>query len=230
MRITLLAAAIVVVATSCTAQQGKTDLKTDEAVFGYALGYGYGEYLKQQSLDSLDVDAFIAGLLAGQKGDSSRVSDAERERVFMAVQERIQAKMREQELAEMRANNDPKLAWLDENGKREGVVTTASGLQYEVITMGDGPKPKATDNVTVHYVGTLTDGTEFDSSVRRGQPVTFPLNGVIAGWTEGVQLMPVGSKFKFYVPGYLGYGPRGAGDLIGPNETLVFEVELLDIP
>lgn len=229
MRIILMAAAIVVATTSCTAQQGKTDLKTDDAVFGYALGYGYGEYLKQQSLDSLDVDAFIAGLLAGQKGDSSRVSDADRERVFMAVQERIQAKMREKEMAEMRANNDPKLAWLDENGKRAGVTTTASGLQYEVVTMGDGPKPKATDNVTVHYIGTLVDGTEFDSSVRRGQPVTFPLNGVIAGWTEGVQLMPVGSKFKFYIPGYLGYGPRGAGNLIGPNETLVFEVELLDI-
>jgi len=229
MRILLMAATIVVLATSCTAQQGKTDLKTDEAKFGYALGFGYGEYLKQQSLDSLDIDAFIAGLIAGQKGDTSRVSDDDRERVFIAMQERIQLKMREKQRAEMRASNDPKQAWLDENGKRAGVITTASGLQYEVITMGDGPKPSATDNVTVHYVGTLTNGTEFDSSIKRKEPITFPLNGVIPGWTEGVQLMPVGSKFKFYVPGYLGYGERGAGNLIGPNETLVFEVELLDI-
>jgi FKBP-type peptidyl-prolyl cis-trans isomerase len=229
MRILLMVAAFVVAATSCTAQQGKTNLKTDEAKFGYALGFGYGEYLKQQSLDSLDIDAFIAGLIAGQKGDSSRVSEEDRERVFVAMTERIQVKMREKQREEMRASNDPKQAWLDENGKREGVVTTASGLQYEVITMGDGPKPAATDNVTVHYVGTLTNGTEFDSSLRRNEPITFPLNGVIAGWTEGVQLMPVGSKFKFYIPGYLGYGARGAGELIGPNETLVFEVELLDI-
>lgn len=229
MRLTLLAASLIVVAASCTAQQGKTDLKTDEAVFGYALGYGYGEYLKSQMVDSLDMDAFLAGLLAAQKGDSSRVTEADRERVFTAMQERLQAKARAKELAEMRANNDPNLAWLDENGKREGVVTTASGLQYEVITMGSGAKPKATDNVTVHYLGTLIDGTKFDSSYDRGEPITFPLNGVIAGWTEGLQLMPIGSKFKFYIPGYLGYGTRGAGQLIAPNSTLIFEVELLDI-
>lgn len=120
-------------------------------------------------------------------------------------------------------------AFLTKNKKKKGVTTTASGLQYEVIAMGDGPKPRATDTVEVHYRGTLLDGTEFDSSYRRGQTATFPLNGVIRGWTEGVQLMPVGSKFRFFIPPELAYGARGAGTAIGPNATLIFEVELLDI-
>ena len=120
-------------------------------------------------------------------------------------------------------------AFLAENKKKEGVVETASGLQYKVVKMGTGAKPTATDKVKVHYHGTLLDGTVFDSSVERGQPITFPLNQVIAGWTEGVQLMPVGSKFIFYIPSNLAYGDRAAGDKIKPGSTLIFEVELLDI-
>jgi FKBP-type peptidyl-prolyl cis-trans isomerase FklB len=119
--------------------------------------------------------------------------------------------------------------FLEKNGKREGVTTTASGLQYEVMKMGTGDKPAATDEVTVHYHGTLTDGKVFDSSVERGDPATFPLNGVIKGWTEALQLMPVGSKFKIFLPGDLAYGAQGAGEMIGPHETLIFEVELLKI-
>jgi FKBP-type peptidyl-prolyl cis-trans isomerase len=115
------------------------------------------------------------------------------------------------------------------NGKREGVKTTASGLQYEVLKPGTGAKPAATDTVKVHYHGTLIDGAVFDSSVDRGEPISFPLNGVIKGWTEGVQLMPVGSKYKFVIPSELAYGERGAGGKIGPNATLIFEVELLAI-
>lgn len=121
------------------------------------------------------------------------------------------------------------IAFLEANTKKEGVKTTSSGLQYEVIKAGDGPKPKATDEVTVHYHGTLIDGTVFDSSVERGEPTSFPLNRVIPGWTEGVQLMPKGSKYRFFIPYDLAYGDRGAGADIKPYSTLVFEVELLEI-
>ena len=119
--------------------------------------------------------------------------------------------------------------FLAENAKREGVFVTESGLQYEVVTMGEGEKPTAESTVKVHYHGTLIDGTVFDSSVQRGEPIEFPLNGVIKGWTEGLQLMPVGSKFILYIPYQLAYGERGAGELIGPCEALIFEVELLEI-
>jgi FKBP-type peptidyl-prolyl cis-trans isomerase len=120
-------------------------------------------------------------------------------------------------------------AFLEANGKKEGVTTTASGLQYKVIQAGTGPQPKATDTVNVHYKGTFLDGKTFDSSYDRGQPISFPLNGVIAGWTEGVQLMSVGATYEFYIPSHLAYGERGAGGVIPPNSTLIFVVELLGI-
>jgi FKBP-type peptidyl-prolyl cis-trans isomerase FklB len=126
-------------------------------------------------------------------------------------------------------NKQKGMKFLSENAKKPGVVTTASGLQYKVIKMGNGAKPAATDKVKVHYRGTLIDGKEFDSSYKRGEPIEFPLNGVIKGWTEGVQLMPVGSKFEFYIPSDLAYGDRQAGGDITPGSTLIFEVELLDI-
>ena len=119
--------------------------------------------------------------------------------------------------------------FMEENKNKEGVQTTTSGLQYKVLTEGDGAKPSATDRVTVHYRGTLLDGTEFDSSYKRGQPATFALNGVIKGWTEGLQLMKMGSKYEFVIPPELAYGKRGTGAQIGPDATLIFEVELLDI-
>lgn len=122
------------------------------------------------------------------------------------------------------------IAFLAENAKKPNIVTTASGLQYEVLTPGTGTKsPSATDNVTVHYRGTTLDGEEFDSSYKRGAPATFPLNGVIPGWTEGVQLMKEGAKYRFYIPSELAYGERGAGRVIGPNATLIFDVELIKI-
>jgi FKBP-type peptidyl-prolyl cis-trans isomerase len=119
--------------------------------------------------------------------------------------------------------------FFEENGKREGVVTLASGMQYQVLTEGQGPKPSATDKVLTHYHGTLLDGSVFDSSVERGEPISFPVNGVIRGWVEALQLMPVGSKWKLFIPADLAYGERGAGGRIGPNQALIFEVELLDI-
>jgi FKBP-type peptidyl-prolyl cis-trans isomerase FkpA len=124
-------------------------------------------------------------------------------------------------------NEEKSKVFLETNAKKSGVTTTASGLQFEVITPAEGPKPTTESTVTVHYTGTLTDGTEFDSSVKRGQPATFPLGGVIPGWTEGLQLMGVGGKYRFVIPPDLGYGPRGAGNVIPPNSVLVFEVELI---
>lgn len=121
-------------------------------------------------------------------------------------------------------------AFLQENAKKEGVKTTASGLQYEVLTEGTGKKPGPTDTVRVHYRGTLLDGTEFDSSYKRGEPISFRLNQVIPGWTEGLQLMSEGSTYRLFIPSNLAYGPRGAGGVIGPDETLIFEVELLAVP
>jgi FKBP-type peptidyl-prolyl cis-trans isomerase len=121
------------------------------------------------------------------------------------------------------------IAFMAENAKKEGVITTPSGLQYEVITEGEGASPSATDKVTVHYQGTTIDGKEFDSSYKRGESITFPLNGVIAGWTEGLQLMQEGAKYRLYIPSELAYGVNGAGSDIGPNSTLIFDVELLKI-
>lgn len=121
------------------------------------------------------------------------------------------------------------VAFLAENAKKPNIVTTASGLQYEVLTEGTGTSPSATDSVTVHYKGTTIDGAEFDSSYKRGAPATFPLNRVIAGWTEGVQLMKEGAKYRFYIPSDLAYGPRGAGQAIGPNSTLIFDIELIKV-
>ena len=137
-----------------------------------------------------------------------------------------QQNMNEQKFADVKSKG---AAFLESNAKLEGVTVTESGLQYSVITEADGAKPKATDTVTVHYRGTLLDGTEFDSSYSRGEPATFALNQVIPGWTEGVQLMGIGNKFKFVIPYQLAYGERGAGNSIGPFETLIFEVELLEI-
>ena len=120
-------------------------------------------------------------------------------------------------------------AFLAENAKKEGIITTSSGLQYKILTQGNGAKPSATDSVTVHYLGTTLDGNEFDSSYKRDTPATFPLNRVIAGWTEGLQLMQEGSKYRFYIPSDLAYGPNGAGRDIGPNATLIFDVELIKV-
>ena len=132
-------------------------------------------------------------------------------------------------MEKLKANLEEGLKFLEENKKREGVICLESGLQYEVITQGDGPKPSASQTVTCHYHGTLIDGRVFDSSVQRGQTASFPLNRVISGWTEALQLMPVGSKWRLYLPPHLAYGEQQAGPLIGPNSTLIFEVELLGI-
>jgi FKBP-type peptidyl-prolyl cis-trans isomerase len=204
------------------------DLSTDAQKFGYSIGVDLGKSLAQVK-DNVDVKALEKGLEEASAGKEPRLDDKQREEIKTAMAKKIQQKQLEERQAKAEANKKKGEEFLAENGKKEGVKTTASGLQYEVLTEGKGEHPTKDDKVTVNYKGTLLDGTVFDSSYDRGQPVSFPLANVIPGWTEGVQLMTPGSKYKFYIPSNLAYGERGAGMKIGPNETLSFEVELLSV-
>ncbi len=204
-----------------------TELETDAQKLGYIIGMDIGSSLKQQGTD-LDLDSLIDAVRATYNGQPLAMTPEEAAAVreeFIAKR-RAEAEQARQSMAAINAAEGDK--FLLENRVKEGVRVTDSGLQYKVDVMGDGPKPKATDTVTVHYRGTLLNGEEFDSSYSRNEPTTFQLDQVIPGWTEGVALMPVGSKFTFYIPPNLAYGPNGGGP-IGPNATLVFEVELLGI-
>ncbi len=189
----------------------------------YAIGASVGGSLKKDNLDAVvKMDLLKAGLEQAMKGDKLLIEST-------AAQQVIQSYFAEAEKKKGAVAQEKGQKYLDDNKKRSGVTTLPSGLQYEVIKMGTGAKPTATDKVTTHYHGTTTDGKVFDSSVERGQPAQFGVNQVIPGWTEALQLMPVGSKWKLFVPSNLAYGERGAGGSIGPNETLIFEVELLSI-
>jgi len=203
-------------------------LKTTAEELSYALGMDVGRSLKRFGAE-VDFDIFIEAVKTTLKGDETLLT---RQQASKVTKDFVLEK-RKKQAAERKAAGEKNLmegeAFLAENKTKEGVMTTDSGLQYQVLKKGDGEKPIATDKVTVHYRGTLLDGTEFDSSYERGKPATFRVNGVIAGWTEALQLMPVGSKYKLFIPSKLGYGERGAGSKIGPNSTLIFEVELLEI-
>ena len=204
------------------------ELTTDAQKFGYAIGVDLGNSL-EPVVAHVDVAALKQGLDDVSSGAEIRLDDAAREEIKNAVSQKMQeAQIRERDAAAAAGAAEGE-KFLAENATKEGVQTTDSGLQYKVITEGDGPSPGADDEVTVHYVGTLLNGEEFDSSIARGQPVTFPLSNVIAGWTEGVQLMKTGGKYQFFIPAALAYGDRGAGAKLGPNQTLIFEVELLAI-
>lgn len=188
----------------------------------YALGLGIGQQLKSMNIENFDIKEFsrsIEDVMAGRDTDMTA-----REAQVM-LSEYFQKKEKQQ----AEENIAKGKAYLEENGKRESVITTKSGLQYEVLTEGTGKSPKATDKVRCHYEGRLTDGSVFDSSYQRGEPADFGLNQVIAGWTEGVQLMKEGAKYRFHIPYLLGYGERGAGASIPPYATLVFEVELIKV-
>lgn len=217
--------------TACSHGQKRStnELRTHLDSVAYAVGLEIAGSFKETPLEKADMDILLAGLRDGL-GDQRRLDEEEVVRVMTAFNRTIQEERMAQEHArgeEARAAGEKYLA---ENGKRNGVVTTASGLQYEVVTLGTGPKPKETDKVKVHYTGTLIDGTKFDSSKDRGVPAEFPVRGVIRGWIEGLQLMPVGSSFKFTIPQDLAYGPGGAaGGKIPPYATLLFDVELLEI-
>lgn len=204
------------------------ELTTDAQKFGYAIGVDLGKSL-QPVKSEVDLAALKAGLDDTYGGGTPKLDDAAREEIKNTVAKKMQEKqIKEREEQAAKAAEEGK-KFLEENAKKEGVTTTASGLQYQVLTEGSGATPTAADKVTVHYRGTLINGEEFDSSIARGEPVTFPLANVIPGWTEGLQLMKVGGKSKLFIPAALAYGERGAGAKIGPNSTLVFEVELLAI-
>ncbi len=203
-------------------------LDSDKAKLSYAIGMDIGQSLQTLKAD-LDRELLVAAINDRLDSDNTKLTAEEAGKVKQAFfKKQAEERAAEQKIAAEK-NVSAGKAFLEANAKKKGVTTTASGLQYEVLTQGKGDKPAATDKVTVNYKGSLVDGTEFDSSYTRGEPVTFPLNGVIKGWTEGVQLMSVGSKFKFVLPSDLAYGENGAGPKIGPNSVLVFEVELLGI-
>jgi len=204
-----------------------TELDTDEKKLGYIIGMDIGKSLRDQGT-TVDLDSLIEAIRATYNGQELAMTTEEAGQVRKEYIERRQAEQKAEAAAVGQTNLVAGQKFLAENAKKEGVQTTASGLQYKVETMGTGAKPVATDTVKVHYRGTLLDGTEFDSSYARNEPISFGLNRVIAGWTEGVQLMPVGSKFMFYIAPDLAYGEGGGGP-IPPNSTLIFEVELLDI-
>lgn len=233
MRKLLILAAGVIVSLALTntvsAQQQVNSVKptTAKDTTSYAVGQQIGKSLVDQRLD-LDLNMLLAGLRDMMSG-KPLLSDDALQSAMTKLQQETMARMQAENAKKGEAAKAKGEAFLAENKKKPGVMTTPSGLQYKVVTEGKGKKPTKENTVKVHYTGTLIDGTVFDSSVKRGEPIEFPLGGVIAGWTEGVQLMPVGSKFVFYIPSDLAYGTNGAGSTIGPNETLIFEVELLDI-
>lgn len=193
-------------------------------IISYNMGQQIAAFIQQNNPEA-DIESVKAGLEDALTGKPAKFSEIETQTAMAAYQ----AKMQSEAMAAASENQAKADAFLAENKTAEGVKTTDSGLQYKVITAGEGDAPAATDTVSVHYRGTLIDGTEFDSSYSRGQPTSFPVNGVIAGWQEGLQLMKPGSKFQFFIPPNLAYGERGAGADIGPNAALVFEVELLAV-
>lgn len=204
------------------AQATAVDLETVTERASYTMGYNIGQKFSQDGVE-VDVDVLAQALRDALAGKQPELTIEQMQAAMRAMQDMQMAK--NNQLGE--TNKKAGAEFLAENAKKSGVVTTASGLQYKVITEGKGPKPTSSDRVSVHYRGTLIDGTEFDSSYSRNQPTQFGVTQVIKGWTEALMLMPEGSKWELYIPGDLAYGPRGAGAAIGPNSTLIFEVELL---
>ena len=208
--------------------EGGTELKTDKDKLSYALGMDIGGSLKSQSID-IDPDKFARGIKDVVEDNKALLTNEEFQATMTKFQQKMVAKQADQGKVVAEKNKAEGEAFLAENRKKDGVVTTDSGLQYIVINEGSGDSPKVTDTVSVHYIGALINGTEFDSSYSRNQPASFPVNGVIPGWTEALQLMKPGAKWKLFLPSDIAYGERGADRQIGPHATLIFEVELLSV-
>lgn len=215
-------------ATSTAAKSASPALTTDKEKQSYALGMNIGRGLSRQGVD-VDPAIVARGLRDTLEGAKPLLTDSEAETALNQLQTALKAKQDAERQKMGDANMKEGQEFLVANKTKEGVVTLPSGLQYKILTAGTGPKPAASDTVVCNYRGTFINGTEFDSSYKRGQPATFPVGGVIKGWTEALQLMPVGSKWQLFIPSDLAYGSRGAGGAIGPNATLIFEVELISI-
>lgn len=211
--------------TGCGKADNKAELKTHAQKVSYGIGYTMGKNFKDEGVEELSPEAIAIGVADAMASREKRVSNEQLMESTKFLQERVQERMN--------AINDENASkgktFLQENGKRSEVQTTDSGLQYEILQPAEGPKPGPMDVVLVHYHGTLVDGTVFDSSIERNQPAEFPVGAVIPGWVEGLQLMSVGEKYKFYIPSELAYGAKSPSPAIAPNSVLIFEVELLDI-
>ncbi|ROS01005.1 FKBP-type peptidyl-prolyl cis-trans isomerase FklB [Sinobacterium caligoides] len=207
------------------ATENKLTLSTDEQKVSYGLGRQFGDHLVKTQIKGLDLEAVIVGMEQAFHAEASVLSSEDLNAAFEAIQAKLQVIANEK--ADRAASEGGE--FLLKNAKRNGVKVLDSGLQYEIIVKGKGAQPALTSTVRTHYHGTLIDGTVFDSSVERNQPAEFPVDGVIAGWTEALQMMPVGSKWRLYIPSNLAYGERGAGASIPPGAALIFDVELLDI-
>ena len=227
MRLLVMALSIVFLAGAVSAEENIA-LKDQKDKVNYSIGMDIGNTLKNLSVD-VNLDILVQGIRDVLSGNKTLLTAQESRDTIIAFQKEMKAKQMERikELGEKTKKEGE--AFLAENKIKEGIITLPSGLQYKVIKEGTGDMPKPTDTVTTHYSGTLIDGTEFDSSYRRGQPATFKVNGVIPGWTEALQMMKAGSKWRLFIPFHLAYGERGAGRDIGPNATLIFDVELLSI-
>ncbi|MES1926485.1 FKBP-type peptidyl-prolyl cis-trans isomerase [Salinisphaera sp. T31B1] len=207
---------------------GSGDFANDQEKRSYALGMDIGNSLKELPVE-IDMDSLTQGVRDVVDGGQTKLSQEELDGVMQSFVQDMEAAQKQKAEQQAQTNQEKGKKFLAENKSKDGVKTTDSGLQYKVIEPGDGPSPGENDSVTVHYTGKLIDGTVFDSSRERGEPVTFPVNAVIPGWTEALQLMKQGAKYELYIPADLAYGERGAGAQIGPNETLIFDVELLKV-
>jgi FKBP-type peptidyl-prolyl cis-trans isomerase FklB len=221
--------ALSVVLLACESNtQNKADLKTTEDSVSYIIGTSIGRNLKAQKVQ-VSLNQLARGIQDAMDSSTLLITDEQAQRIMGEFQQQMIARQEEEAHAAGEIHRKEGEAFLAENKTKAGVKVTASGLQYKVIKMGTGPKPRADQTVTVHYSGRTIDGKEFDSSYKRGEPTTFGVGQVIKGWTEALQLMPVGSKWELYIPADLAYGDRGAGQLIPPGATLIFEVELLSV-
>ncbi|MEL7834543.1 FKBP-type peptidyl-prolyl cis-trans isomerase [Fodinibius sp. Rm-B-1B1-1] len=219
-----------VLLSGCNPSSGDVSLNNEADSLSYSLGYQNGQFMAESGMDDIDPEVVKAGLQAALNKQDSKLSDAEMKQAIQKFQIKARQNAQQKKMEEGQNNQKEGEAFLEENKNKEGVQVTDSGLQYKVLEEGSGASPSEEDRVRVDYEGTLIDGTVFDSSYERGEPATFPLNRVIPGWTEGLQLMKEGAKYKFFVPGDIAYGQNPPpGSPIGTNETLIFEVELHEV-